>query len=1160
MMNDVVYSQKHIPRRRTKYDVELYLIDRERMWKNLLTKKLSKYKGLKYDIKMVVQLQKLKDKTVVHSQPCFRSPSRIILSPSSITESLTKTRESILNAFDCYMKDGSGWTLGRVIFSETNVYKFSLGRAKGIGGGRPPKHSKLLLPLRFRRNKHCFLSILTTDDKCFLYCVLAALFPPERGSKFKRNARDYLKYVKELDTSMLTYPTPTNVIPYFEEKNNLTINVVGFNKKEELVFLHKSDNSNDPERTINLFLFNQHYHLIRSWTALLNFSKKHKREFCQACCTFNLKRKEGGCSHCSSKRNEMIPVSNVSFPPKGAVEKFRNFHKTCPHPFILYCDIETSVVDRENDDDKKRKIKRIKAHSPVAIGYIRICHSNPEYSQKFPTVHVGTKCISQFYLSLKEEIAFIEDVLSKTHYPISLSWKDEESFKQANHCYMCNTEFTEGKKKVRDHDHLKPRDNYRGAACSSCNLNRSDTKLKIPLFFHNGGKFDTHFLIQELHNLSKTSFNIIAKTSENIMFMEIMDRKIFILDSFNHLPYSLSSLVEQMKAGGKKLEITNISLNRDDRAMELMNRKGVFPYNAVKNLESVEAIEKLPPREEFYDELKESNISQEEYHHAQKVWDYFKCRNLKEYMVLYLKTDITLLADVMENYRQFFQSRFGLDCSHYLSLPGLSYDCMLKHTKNQLDYIYTDEMFNFLKRGMRGGVSMITHRYAEANNPFMKKYNEKLPSSYIIYLDCNALYSSVMTKKLPYKNFRWSNKKSKRWVLERVENYKPTNKTAYFIECDLEYPPGIHDLTKDLPLAPEHVKVKRDMLSPFALNLVKKFNISMDSTPKLLSTQYDKTNYVCHVENLQFYLKMGMKLKAVHKVLKFEQKAILKPYIDLCISERKRSKCADENQMWKLTSNAIFGKTIANLEKRQSSRILTDAQATLKAINSPRFKHADLITQNIVQVSSEKKKNVINFPYYIGVSILELSKLHLMKMHYEKFLPKYGLFKLKLLMTDTDSLLYWVETANIYKDLKSMGVVEFSNYPKENPFFNAENEGELFFLKDETGGKVINNFVGLRAKSYSIRMESGDNEMEKVVGKGVPKHKLQNMNHQDLLDTLRQNIIKEVTTQHLRSFKHHVFTIQQKKVALSPFDNKRYLMEDGVTTLPYGHMEIEAST
>jgi hypothetical protein len=233
----------------------------------------------------------------------------------------------------------------------------------------------------------------------------------------------------------------------------------------------------------------------------------------------------------------------------------------------------------------------------------------------------------------------------------------------------------------------------------------------------------------------------------------------------------------------------------------------------------------LPKMTSFFDPLTEKHISEEDYQHAQLVWDHFSFETLQDYMQVYLTSDVTLLADVFETYRHFFKTKFNLDPAHYVSLPSLSYDCALKFTNCSIEYIHDEDTYQFIKEAIRGGVSTICRRYAEANNPYLKDFDSNRPSSYIMYFDCNSLYSSVMTMNLPYKNFRFLKPNEFTKVRESIISYQDSDEVGYFVQCDLMYPSYTHDDTKDLPLAPRHFSIEKEHLSTYNLNLLQAFGI-----------------------------------------------------------------------------------------------------------------------------------------------------------------------------------------------------------------------------------------------------------------------------------------------------------------------------------------------
>ena len=169
-----------------------------------------------------------------------------------------------------------------------------------------------------------------------------------------------------------------------------------------------------------------------------------------------------------------------------------------------------------------------------------------------------------------------------------------------------------------------------------------------------------------------------------------------------------------------------------------------------------------------------------------------------------------------------------------------------------------------LEKGIRGGVSTITKRHAEANNPYMKIYDSNSPNKYITYLDANNLYGWAMSQPLPTHGFEWTSE-------EELKNWKshPCS-LGCILEVDLEYPKEIHDLHNDYPLAPERLKI--------------------GGIEKLIPNLCDKKNYVVYHKTLKQYESLGLKITKIHRGIKFEESAWLKPYIDFNTKTENKSK------------------------------------------------------------------------------------------------------------------------------------------------------------------------------------------------------------------------------------------------------------------------------
>ena len=212
----------------------------------------------------------------------------------------------------------------------------------------------------------------------------------------------------------------------------------------------------------------------------------------------------------------------------------------------------------------------------------------------------------------------------------------------------------------------------------------------------------------------------------------------------------------------------------------------------------------LPKKDDFYSKLNDENITDEEYTHAQRVWEAFSCKNLGDYHDLYVKTDVALLADVFENFRKLCLTQYQLDPAHYYTSPGLSWDALLKKTDVELELLADLDMHLLIERGMRGGISMVSKRYAKANNPLLEGYDPSKPKKYIMYLDANNLYGWAMSKPLPKRDFKW---KRVMPSYEQIMKKKERKKTGWILEVDLEYPAELCKEHNSYPLAPEKKKL-----------------------------------------------------------------------------------------------------------------------------------------------------------------------------------------------------------------------------------------------------------------------------------------------------------------------------------------------------------------
>ena len=559
----------------------------------------------------------------------------------------------------------------------------------------------------------------------------------------------------------------------------------------------------------------------------------------------------------------------------------------------------------------------------------------------------------------------------------------------------------------------------------------------------------------------------------------------------------------------------------------LLARKGVYPYEYMDSLEKLKETT-LPLKEAFYSRLNDRGISDEDYAHALKVWRIFKMEYFKDYHELYNKVDVLLLADVFENFRNICLENYELDPAHYYTAPGLAWDAALKVTGVNLELLSDIDMLLMVEKGIRGGVSMVSNRYGKANNKYMGgKFNSNDPSKYIQYLDANNLYGWAMSKPLPTHGFKWM----KTSELETWELH------SCILEVDLEYPKELHDLHNDYPLAPEQIKVNK--------------------VEKLIPNLWNKKKYVIHYENLKQYLNLGLKLTHIHRGIKFEESKWLKKYIALNTDLRTKAKNEFEKDFFKLMNSSVFGKMMENIRNRSVIKLVTDKIKAEKLAAKPNFKHCNIFNEDLIAIHMKKTSLTMNKPVYLGMCILDLSKTLMYEFHFNYIKKKYG-DKAKLLSTDTDSLMYEIQTEDFYKDISKDVKDRFdtSDYPPNYPsgIPTGCNKKVLGMFKDEAGGKIIDDFVGLRAKLYSYKMFEGQESKKcKGIEKIVIKNSITHEDYKNCLFTEKEQLRKMNV---IRSHKHYIYTEEVNKIALNPSDDKRHIVEGQTTTFALGNYRI----
>ena len=357
-----------------------------------------------------------------------------------------------------------------------------------------------------------------------------------------------------------------------------------------------------------------------------------------------------------------------------------------------------------------------------------------------------------------------------------------------------------------------------------------------------------------------------------------------------------------------------------------------------------------------------SNIINDDYQHAQKAWNTLKVHNLGGYHDLYLRTDVILLANVFEAFRDTCLEHYKLDPAHFYTSPGLAWKACLKKTGVKLELLTNPDMLLMFEHGIRGGITQAVHRYAKANNKYMgERFNPQEKSSFLQYLDVNNPYGWAMSQPLPTGGFRWVSigvehpaSGDPNEIDELTEQARCTDK-GYLLEVEIRYPKELHDSHNDLPFMCEKMEINK--------------------VEKLVPNLYDKKNYVIHIRALDQAISHRLILEKIHHAIEFDQSSWMKPYIDFNTQLRTKATNDFEKEFYKLMNNAVFAKAMENIRKQRNIKLVTSRESYLKTVMKPNFKSGILFGENLMDCEMGKIKVVMNKPVYLGQVNLDLSKI-----------------------------------------------------------------------------------------------------------------------------------------------------------------------------------------
>ncbi|CAB3976688.1 Gastrula zinc finger [Paramuricea clavata] len=656
--------------------------------RGVLVNEMKRMGGLKYTETIKIRMSKEigNDKTKKDSI-YFKSKTGTATNFEDIESTAAQNQLTILSKIETFQNLGSNWIILNIESHYINIAMY-----------KPLKGSSYMkLPADICNPKCGLINMQNDDEKCFMWSHLRHVRPrARRATTITKQDREF---AKNLDYKGIDFPVKISDIDKIERKNSISISVFGYKGKKQFYPIRNSKTKYDEHMELLLLGDNNggnHYVLIKDVNRMLfsvsgNSNKKHFCLYCLHSCVSeeSLKKHSETCISVNGTQATKLPN-------EGSKIKFGHYRNSMPAPFVIYADFESMLVPEERkaesgDAEDKSTTELYQTHKACSFGLKTVCHYDDQYSGEYVS-YVGADATEVFLKTvLKESIKCREMVNKIFKKKMVITPEQETEFWMTRNCSICGNDL--GDDRVRDHDHVTGL--FRGAAHNMCNLKYRIT-WKVPVVFHNLRGYDSHLIMQEIGKF-KMNINVIPNNMEKYISFSLGKSLVFI-DSIQFMASSLEALVSNLSPEDFKI----VGQRWQGEDFDLVRQKGIFPYEYLDDISKLDTKE-LPSRDKFYSSLYESEVKEEDYQRALKVWDHFKMKTMRDYHDLYLETDVLLLADVFENFRKTCLENYKLDPAHYISAPSLSWDAFLKQSGEEIELVSDMDMFQFFEKGMRGG-------------------------------------------------------------------------------------------------------------------------------------------------------------------------------------------------------------------------------------------------------------------------------------------------------------------------------------------------------------------------------------------------------------------------------------------------------------------------
>lgn len=1026
---------------------------------------------------------------------------------------------------------------------------------------------------------------IKSHQNCFQLCTLLGIYKAEiklpeieapmpwgsysfnerkRLVRVYENPKTYNDFISRKELNWENFDSEMSVadIPKFEEANPL-ISITAFEYKPPNVFpIYVTPIPR--KHHINLLLLSKnttngkifHWTFVPQPGKLFSRDKNHAAELCEFC----LKRLVPG----TTRHRELCQKGNpcrMKFPPEEFYT-FKQYRAYLPPMYRIFIRLsKQDNIDLPNDaviDDCMDNYTN-GARSSVKNWSLLVMNFDNEISE-----YIQGYGMNSFFRTLDLHLKTYKKRVKSCFVPVEFTPELKQRVKNASSCEICKREFTLNEtisqRVVVHHHHLSTNKDLHplSLTCSSCNI--KIVKTAIVVLDHDLASQNGMLMLSELNAETLKRFEIVGRDATNIISMKIDNSMMIDTTKFLNMPIHE---LGRWLTGNKNCYhacptfYEGIGYLRENES--LIPHYGMFADMVTVGLLPISEFKEFPPLEVLIKQDSYANMPLREFHEMYQftidVFEKLCSQEMHRYHRLYNTYHVCILADAIWALERFCLTHFKVTCLYSPTINSFAWMATMAYTKATYQYLKDHEMIDFVQRSIIGPIEVSSHKLSKANSERFYRFMDPLDNELRtenVGIDSNMIYLGGCIGPMPVSDYVW--------VQDPVIEPLPTG-VGRLYEVTLEYDKSLHIRDNELPLCPYKRKIEASDLGETQQSLLEAWKGSMGNPLLRERTVLDfktREKLVIHHEALNYYIQRGLVATKVHRALQFTEEPVLEPIVNLIVELRRRAIKENDKvtaHLCKIIAVSIYGQTLKHKDGYLTTQLAATRERSLELASRHNMVDSQIISKNLVMYKMAPCSYIFDNALLWATTMLARSKVVLFKGK-EEFEQEFK--NAKLVLSQTDSLWFSVPLPenNLNEKLARLeNMFDFSNLPPDHEIRKLVKDPDAncmvpnkWKLESEKGCCLVEEIISIRPKLFSFLLNCPrDCEKSRDVIKGVSRKANNALSHNDMRRMLDLNAME--WTEFVKSgFTYHRW---------NALDVSRYLCEDKVSTLAFGHFELE---